>query len=197
MLFRKNLSMGRCTVSCITTASALTVLLAVTALPTPAAAQFPAPDDLTLAAASGSRHRVRKIELDAGWTRQQPLWQGQSWRLGLRHEIALGQWRVPDARNITELGYSPVFRLEHPSASGTFFVEGSIGVRLLSHIRLAQNTTLTTAYQFADMAGVGMQWGQGPGAQTVGLRFQHQSNADIKKPNPGIDFLILYYRYAL
>jgi hypothetical protein len=42
-----------------------------------------------------------------------------------------------------------------------------------------------------------MQWGLGSGAQTVGLRFQHQSNADIKTPNPGINFTMLYYRYAL
>ncbi|MDR2990689.1 MAG: acyloxyacyl hydrolase [Burkholderiaceae bacterium] len=171
-------------------------LLTAIALPTPAAAQFPIPDDLTLAIASGSRHSVSKVELDAGWTQQHPLWQGQNWRLRLRHEIALGQWRVPDARNITELGYSPVFRLEKPGASGTFFVEGSIGVRLLSHTRLAPRSTLTTTYQFADMAGIGMQWGQGTGAQTVGLRFQHQSNADIKKPNPGINFIMLYYSYA-
>jgi hypothetical protein len=46
------------------------------------------------------------------------------------------------------------------------------------------------------MIGVGAQFGNGPGAQTVGLRFQHQSNADIKRPNPGINFVMLYYRYA-
>lgn len=167
------------------------------AFPMPAAAQFPIPDDVTLAAATGSRHNVRKVELDAGWVQQQPLWQGQNWRLRLRHEVVLGEWRVPEARNITELGYSPVFRLERPNAHGTFFTEGSIGARLLSHTHLSQTNTLSTAYQFADMAGIGMQWGEGSGAQTVGLRFQHQSNADIKKPNPGINFWMLYYRYAL
>jgi hypothetical protein len=113
----------------------------------------------------------------------------------LRHEVVLGEWRVPDARNITEWGYSPVLRLERPSASGVFFVEGSIGARLLSSIRISPTTTLSTAFQFADMVGVGIQFGQGTGTQTVGLRFQHQSNADIKKPNPGINFAMLYYRY--
>ena len=176
--------------------SSLTTLLAGLAFPVPAAAQWRMPDDLTVAAANGSRHKVQKLELNAGWMQQEPLWQGQNWRLRLRHEAVLGQWRVPEARNITELGYSPVLRLESPGMAGTFFVEASIGVRLLSHTWLSQRNTLSTAFQFADMAGVGVQWGQGPGAQTVGLRFQHQSNADIKKPNPGINFIMLYYRYT-
>ncbi|MDR0457980.1 MAG: acyloxyacyl hydrolase [Burkholderiaceae bacterium] len=151
---------------------------------------------MTIAGSDGSRHKVHKVELDAGWTQQQPLWQGQNWRLRLRHEAVLGEWRVPEAHNLTELGYSPVFRLERPSASGVFFVEASIGVRLLSHTWLEQDTTLSTAFQFADMAGIGWQWGRQSGAQTVGLRFQHQSNADIKEPNPGINFTMLYYRYS-
>lgn len=162
----------------------------------PAAAQSSAPLDLSVAAAAGSRGQVRKVELNLGWTREQPLWQGQLWRLRLRHEVALGQWRVPHARNITELGYSPVLRLEKPTGQDTFFVEGSIGARLLSHTHLSPEIPLSTAFQFADMVGLGMQWGQGAEAQTVGLRLQHQSNADIKKPNPGINFLMLYYRRA-
>jgi len=177
--------------------AAASILLAVIALPAPAAAQFPLPDDLTLAAAVSSRQKVRKIELNLGWTQEQPLWQGQDWRLRLRHELVLGQWRVPHARNITELGYSPVLQLERPGAGGTFFVEGSIGARLLSHTWLAQHSPLASAYQFADMTGAGMQWGQGAGAQTMGLRLQHQSNAGLKKPNAGINFLILYYRHKL
>ena len=177
-------------------ASFFAAACAALAFSMPAAAQSASPIDLSVAAAAGSRVRVKKVEVDLGWMREQPLWQGQDWRLRLRHEVALAEWRVPDARNITEFGYSPVFRLERPGASATFFAEGSIGARLLSHTRLAPHVPLSTAFQFADMLGVGMQWGQGVGAQTVGLRLQHQSNADIKKPNPGINFLMLYYRYA-
>jgi hypothetical protein len=181
----------------MSTLSTLAAWCAAIALPAPAAAQLPPPDDLTAAAAEGSRYQVRKIELVVGWMQEKPLWQGRNWRLRLRHEVVLGQWRVPQARNITELGYSPVFRLERPGTNGAFFVEGSVGARLLSHTRLTPRVTLSTAYQFADMAGIGAQWGLGAGAQTVGLRFQHQSNADIKTPNPGINFTVLYYRYAL
>jgi hypothetical protein len=196
MVFRESPLTGCGSAIQIATASALAALLVVLPFSAPAAAaQFPLPDDLTVAVASGSRHEVRKAELNLGWM-PPPLWQGENWRLRLRHEIVLGEWRVPDANAITELGYSPVLRLEHPGADGVFFVEGSIGARLLSHTWISPTTTLSTAFQFADMVGIGMQWGREPGAQTVGLRFQHQSNADIKKPNPGINFVMLYYRFG-
>ena len=197
MRFHGSAATVRHAISRIATVSTPAALVAAIVFAAPAAAQFPIPDDVTLAIATGSRQKVRKIELNAGWTREQPLWQGQDWRLRLRHELVLGEWRVPHARNITELGYSPVLLLERPGARGTFFVEGSIGARLLSHTKLGPHSPLTTAYQFADMVGAGVQWGQGAGAQTVGLRFQHQSNSDIKKPNPGINFWMLYYRHAL
>jgi hypothetical protein len=194
MRFQKNPATVRRAMSRMAT---LAVLFGAIAFAAPAAAQFPIPDDVTLAAAASSRQKVRKIELNLGWTREQPLWQGQNWRLRLRHELVLGEWRVPHARNITELGYSPVLLLEKPGASSTFFVEGSIGARLLSHTWLAPHSPISTAFQFADMVGAGMQWGQASSAQTAGLRFQHQSNLGIKKPNSGINFLMLYYRHAL
>lgn len=149
--------------------------------------------DLALTAAIGQDEHVRKAGVVLGFTRPEPLWQGTRWRLGLRHELELAAWRVPHARNIVELGYSPVLRLErpNPTGDGLFFVEGSIGVRLLSHTRLSPTRSLSTAFQFADMLGLGWQWGR----STLGLRLQHISNADIKKPNPGINFAHVYYRY--
>ena len=53
---------------------------------------------------------------------------------------------------------------------------------------------MSTAFQFADMLGVGMQFGR-EARSTLGLRVQHLSNLGIKKPNPGIEFLQLYYSY--
>lgn len=152
--------------------------------------------DVALTAAQGQSEHVSKAGLIVGWDHGQPLWQGQRWRLALRHELELAAWHVPRARNLIELGYSPVLRLERPLAApgASFFVEGSIGVRLLSHTRLSSERSLSTAFQFADMLGLGWQWGA-DGRSTLGLRLQHISNADIKKPNPGINFVQLYYRH--
>lgn len=169
---------------------AASVLFAALGLSAPVSA---APLDLTLVAAHASRHDIKKLGMIAGWTQPTPLWQGQDWRIALRHEVELSGWRVPDARDLVEFGYSPVFRLEHAQAGGApgFFLEASIGVRLLSHTRLAPDVTMSTAFQFADMIGAGWQWGQ----STLGVRLQHESNASIKEPNPGINFTEVYYRY--
>ncbi|MEZ5607427.1 MAG: acyloxyacyl hydrolase [Burkholderiaceae bacterium] len=150
--------------------------------------------DLALTAGTG-KHQVRKLGLVLGWTQPEPLWQGAHWRLRLRHEAELATWRVPDAPDVLELGYSPVLRLERPlgGAHTVFFVEGSIGVRMLSHTHVGAHR-LSTAFQFSDQLGLGWQWGA-QGRHTLGLRLQHISNADIKQPNPGMDFWQLLYRY--
>lgn len=152
----------------------------------------PAPD-WALTAASGDRESVRKLGLLAGWQRPLPLWQGRHWQVTLRHEVELATWQVPRARRIVEWGYSPVFVLERPNGRGVF-LEGAIGVRLLSHTRLSATRSMSTAFHFSDMLGLGLRWG-GHGRSTLGVRLQHLSNLGIKRPNPGINFLQLYYRH--
>lgn len=151
--------------------------------------------DWQLAYGKSNKADTKKVGLIAGWHHGNPLWQGDQWRLALRHEFELAYWRVPQAQDIVEAGYSPFLRLERPMAGAQlFFVEASIGVRLLSHTRISPDHTLSTAFQFSDQLGVGYQWGPG-GRSTVGLRFQHISNAGIKRPNPGINFTQIYYRH--
>ncbi len=152
--------------------------------------------DWTLSAAGAAEANVSKLGVIAGWTQPAPLWQGAQWRLRLRHEVELAAWRVPKARDLLELGYSPVLRLERPLQGGhaVLFVEGSIGARLLSHTRVAPERSLSTAFQFSDMLGVGVQWGA-QARSTLGLRYQHVSNLGIKRPNPGLDFGQLYYTH--
>ena len=152
--------------------------------------------DWTLSAAGAAEANVSKLGVIAGWTQPAPLWQGAQWRLRLRHELELAAWRVPKARDLLELGYSPVLRRERPLRGGQalLFVEGSIGARLLSHTRVAPERSLSTAFQFSDMLGVGVQWGA-QGRSTLGLRYQHVSNLGIKRPNPGLDFGQLYYTH--
>ena len=152
--------------------------------------------DWSLSAGRAQQADVSKLGVIAGWTQPAPLWQGASWRLKLRHEVELSAWHVPKARNLLELGYSPVLRLERPLAGHrrSLFVEASIGVRLLSHTRVAPDLTVSTAFQFSDVLGAGVQWGP-EGRSTLGLRYQHLSNLGIKRPNPGIDFVQLYYTH--
>jgi hypothetical protein len=152
--------------------------------------------DWTAIGGASDESSVKQVGVIAGWNRPTPLWKGESWRLRLRHEVVLSAWHVPRARDLVEVGYSPVFRLERPLDGGgrVFFVEGSIGVRLLSHTRVSDEHRMSTAFQFADMLGMGMQFGR-ESRSTLGVRLQHMSNLGIKKPNPGINFLQVYYSH--
>ncbi|WP_028605871.1 acyloxyacyl hydrolase [Ottowia thiooxydans] len=144
---------------------------------------------------TSSSASVKKVGVIAGWQRGAPLWQGEQWRLTLRHELEVAFWRVPKAQDIVEAGYSPFLRLERPlQGSGVVFGEFSIGVRLLSHTRISPDHPLSSAFQFSDQIGAGYQWGP-QGRSTLGVRYTHLSNAGIKKPNPGINFTQVYYRH--
>lgn len=171
-------------------------LLLAGAMATAQAAPAPTGLDLSLVAATATTDHVRKVGLVAGWQQARPLWQGRRWQLGLRHELELSFWHPRDASNIVEFGYSPFLRLERPTVdqSGLFFVEASIGLRLLSHTRVSADRDLSSSFQFSDVLGLGWQWGP-QGRSTLGARFQHISDAGIKKPNPGINFTQIYYRY--
>lgn len=148
--------------------------------------------DWSVGVGSGDKG-VRKISLAAGWDREEPLWQGQKWHLALRHEVELGIWRIRHASDAAEFGYSPVLRLVRPLSThaSRLFVEGSIGVRLISNKRLSPDFGMSTAFQFSDMLGMGYQWGTGQ-RTTVGIRATHISNGGIKKPNHGVNFGQLY-----
>ena len=107
--------------------------------------------------------------------------------------MELGIWRIRHASDAAEFGYSPVLRLVRPlsARASRIFVEGSIGVRLISNKRLSPDFGMSTAFQFSDMLGMGYQWGTGQ-RTTVGIRATHISNGGIKKPNHGVNFGQLY-----
>ena len=154
--------------------------------------------DAGLVAGSAVDDDVAKVGLVLGWDHSaEPLWQGRNWHLDLRHEVTASQWLVKQHKDVFEVGYSPVLRLYRntPPEQGRFFAETSIGLRLLSRTQVTADKTVSTAFQFSDMIGVGYQWGQNA-RHTVGLRYQHISNASIKKPNPGVNFGVLYYQQS-
>jgi lipid A 3-O-deacylase len=152
--------------------------------------------DFALKGGSANQSDVDKLGIVAGRTRAEPLWQGQAWSLRLRHEIEVAGWRVPQAKDLMEAGYTPMFRLQRPVSDGgvVAFVEAGIGVRLLSHLHTTPERSLSTAFQFSNELGAGLQFGP-QGRVTVGLRYQHISNAGIKRPNPGMDLYLGYVGY--
>lgn len=68
-----------------------------------------------------------------------------------------------------------------------------MGFHVLSHTEIANGHFMGSAFQVADMIGVGVAFGKRR-RFSVSYRFQHLSNAGIKQPNPGTDFSLGYVR---
>jgi hypothetical protein len=89
-----------------------------------------------------------------------------------------------------DIGLTPVFRFSRDEASARFFVEAAIGAHLLSETSPYSGREFSTAFQFGDLIGVGWRLGQERMFE-LALRIEHFSNAGIKHPNQGIEFVQL------
>ncbi|MBY0266535.1 MAG: acyloxyacyl hydrolase [Burkholderiales bacterium] len=130
-------------------------------------------------------------------------WQWQKrWLVsGGRHvggywDVSLGHWRddVQGGQNdsVSDFGLTPTLRWQADNLQG-FYVEGGIGAHYISRTSLGSKR-FSTRFQFGDHIGFGYRFGPGA-AYDLGYRFQHMSNADIKKPNDGINFHQLRLQY--
>jgi hypothetical protein len=107
-------------------------------------------------------------------------------------QLGASLWRVPNISGTTrryDANATAVWRKE--TALGYF--EAGFGPYLLS--RSINNTTthLPSELQFGSHVGAGLRLGL---HLTVGVAFQHISNAGIEQPNGGIDFFQLTAGYG-
>ena len=162
-----------------------------------ASAAFPARalDGMSLEAGSGEGIRTGRVALQWDWTSR---WlQSTNWHLGGYWDVALGYWHRNDTGpgqhdDLFDFGLTPVLRLQPNGRSGPY-VEAGVGLHLLSRTSIGDKQ-MSTALQFGNHIGVGYRFGA-KGSYEVGYRFQHISNAGLKKPNPGINFHQLRVQY--
>ena len=128
-------------------------------------------------------------------------WQSWSWNLG--SGVVRGQWDgyvsnwssrtlEGDRRNILVLGVGPSLRWRGDGGRSPWFVEAGTGVSFSNRLFRSGETEFSTRYNFASHLGIGRNFG----AHEVSLRIQHSSNAGLKTPNPGENFVLLRYAHA-
>jgi lipid A 3-O-deacylase len=88
-----------------------------------------------------------------------------------------------------QIGLQPLFRLRFDRGQSPWFVEGGIGVTYMDKLYTNEGKLFSTRFQFIDSLGAGRSFGK----SEVSLRLTHQSNAGIKSPNPGENFVQLRY----
>lgn len=112
-----------------------------------------------------------------------------AWQAGISawHSDAPGGAR----RSLVGVGLTPMLRwpLSWAPARG-LFAEAGIGPRLWSGLSIGTHQRFGTEFEFGTIIGVGTRFGEGERYE-ISLRVEHLSNASIRQPNPGINFIYL------
>jgi lipid A 3-O-deacylase len=106
-------------------------------------------------------------------------------------EIYLSRW---SARGdpVTQAALVPLVRLRLDHGRSPWFMEGGIGVSVMDNLYRNHGKEFSTRFNFVDVFAVGRSLGADRRSE-VSLRVAHISNANLKQPNPGENFLQLRY----
>jgi lipid A 3-O-deacylase len=120
------------------------------------------------------------------------------YRCSLRVEAEVAHWRsmhgVGDERSrITQIGLTPLWRQELPrTGTHQWYVEAGTGVNFVGPLYRSVGRRFSTSLNFGTQLGVGLAFGR-QREHELSLRIEHFSNAGLRNPNPGEDFLQLRY----
>lgn len=112
-------------------------------------------------------------------------------------EAAIGTWRTYSRATDKSFGHlsaTPVLRLYPHAWRSGWFIEAGIGANVITPKYQNDARVFSTAFNFGDHLGIGWRFGVRQSGE-LALRFERFSNAHIKAPNPGENFLQV--RYAL
>ncbi|MGB3881445.1 MAG: acyloxyacyl hydrolase [Diaphorobacter nitroreducens] len=127
-------------------------------------------------------------------TWRRPLWGGE---LRGHWDVSLSRWSfdgIGGHNSAVVVGVAPTLRLRPDEGRSPWFWEAGIGATVASHRYRVQDHEFSTRFNFASHLGLGRNFGAQRQHELM-LSVQHVSNAGIKSPNPGENFLQL--RYAL
>ena len=173
--------------------SALSLGLALTAVQLPSHAL----DSFSTEVGTGTKTQMLRVGLQSKW--QQKWFESNGTHLSGYWDFNLAEWRANAYRNVkgqtqnlTTVGVTPVFRFENTNQQGWYF-EGGIGANYLSELYDNNDFKLSTHFQFGDHIGTGYVFNN---KLDVGFKIQHYSNGGYKKPNTGVNFVVLKAAYA-
>jgi len=125
-------------------------------------------------------------------TYRRALPESERWWVPTHVQLGASVWRVPDIRGQTrrfDINATPIWR----SDKSWGYLEGGIGLYLLSKTINNDENRVPSSLEFGSHIGAGLRLGQ---SSTIGVAYQHLSNAGIKQPNGGIDLILIQYQYA-
>ncbi|MES2259763.1 MAG: acyloxyacyl hydrolase [Pseudomonadota bacterium] len=113
-------------------------------------------------------------------------------------DASMGAWRGDRYLNISgrhqslfDIGLVPVFRFENDNKKGIYY-EGGIGIHGLSKLYDNADKRLSTHFQFGDHIGIGYVF---ENKWEMAIKAQHFSNGGYKRPNSGVNYLVVKAAY--
>jgi lipid A 3-O-deacylase len=153
-------------------------------------------DSVALEFGTGNKTKLARVGVQWAWERQFRKVNGT--HIGGYWDLTLAQWRSSRYRNqpgskhnLTAIGITPVFRHQKDSLRD-FYAEGGIGIYHLFDLYDNNGHQLSTNFEFGSHIGIGYVFQNN---LDLGLKIQHFSNGSIKKPNGGVNFIILRANY--
>jgi len=121
-------------------------------------------------------------------TSQSGVWTAQA-------EFFVSHWSAKldgHRESFTQVGLSPILRYRFDHGRSDWFAEGGIGLSYIDGLYQRDHKRFSTRFNFHDSIGFGRSFGANR-EHELGLRISHVSNAGIKEPNPGENFVQLRY----
>jgi hypothetical protein len=111
-------------------------------------------------------------------------------------ELLVNEWRYDRPggghRTLTQLVLVPTLRMQLDQGRSPWFLEVGVGASWADRVFVTPDKQFSTRWNFYDVLGGGYKFGANR-ERELGLRLNHVSNAGIRNPNPGQEFLQLRY----
>lgn len=171
-------------------------VLTFAAMAAPAAAQDWKPSAFFVQGGKGDGVDAASVGLQWPWAWRTAALGGE---FSARTELFASLWRADgldgDRESFVQFGLVPLLRYRFAEGRSPWFLEGGIGASVTDKRFVARDREFGSRWNFSDNLALGRSFGE-QGRQEISLRLQHSSNAGLKKPNPGLNLVMLRYSSA-
>ena len=145
---------------------------------------------------AGSAHGTRTLTVGLSWDLPY-RWQLGPGELSSYLEASYAYWQIQSAdraglSHLSQLALVPVLRYRPADGASPWFFETGLGVTATSSIYKTRQKSFSTSFNFSTHLAVGRSFGE-QRRHEIALRLEHFSNAGIKHPNPGENFVQIRY----
>lgn len=145
---------------------------------------------------AGSAHGTRALTVGLTWDLPY-RWQLGPGELSSHLEASYAYWQIQSAdraglSHLSQLAVVPALRYRPAEGASPWFFETGVGVTATSSVYRTRQKRFSTSFNFGTHLAVGRSFGA-QRQHEIALRLEHFSNAGIKHPNPGENFIQLRY----